>query len=64
MVPLAFAAFVRAPLPQGLGASCAVFDRFTYALVEVSGRARTLTITPKDAGRRPVCPAPLVITAR
>lgn len=60
----AFAAFLMAPLPQGgLGLSCAILDRFTYAMVEVNGAARTVTITPKDAAGRPVCRAPLVITA-
>ncbi len=51
------------PLPQGLGLLCAVLDRPTYAMVEVSSSARTVTITPKDAAGRPVCRAPLVITA-
>lgn len=56
-------AFLLAPLPQGLGLSCAVLDRPTYAMVEVSSSGRTVTITPKDAAGRPVCRAPLVITA-
>ncbi|MGH2405351.1 MAG: alkaline phosphatase D family protein [bacterium] len=59
----AFAAFLQAPLPQGLGLSCAVLDRFTYATVDVSSAARTVTITPKDAAGRPVCRAPLVLSA-
>jgi len=58
----ALTAFLLAPLPQGLGLSCAVLDRPTYAMVEVSS-TRTVTITPKDAAGRPVCRAPLVITA-
>ncbi len=64
LAPPAFAAFALTPLPQGLGMSCAVLDRFTYALVEVSSSARTVTITPKDAAGRPVCRTPLVITAQ
>jgi len=59
----AFAAFLLSPLPQGLGVACAVLDRPTYALVEVSSAARTLTITPKDAAARPVCRSPLVLPA-
>ncbi len=59
----AFGAFLLGPAPQGLGAACAVLDRPTYALVEVSAVARTLTITPKDVTVRPVCRAPLVLTA-
>lgn len=61
LAPAAFAAFLRAAPPDGLGATCAVIDRFTYALVQVNGR--TVTITPKDAAGRPVCRAPLVMTA-
>jgi hypothetical protein len=63
LAPPAFAAFALTPLPQGLGMSCAVLDRSTYALVEVSRGARTVTITPKDGTGRPVCRAPLVLTA-
>jgi len=59
----ALLAFFTAPVPQGVGMSCAVMDRYTYAKVEVSSRARTVTITPKDAAGRPICRAPLVITA-
>lgn len=59
----AFASFVLSPLPQGLGAVCAVLDRPTYALVEVSSRARTVTVTPKDGAGRPVCRTPVVLTA-
>ena len=62
MIP-AFAAFLQAPLPQGLGLSCAVLDRFTYAIVEVSSVAGTATITPQDAAGRPVCRNPLVLSA-
>ncbi len=59
----ALAAFLQAPLPQGLGLSCVVLDRFTYAMVEVNSAARTVTITAKDASGRPVCRAPLVLSA-
>jgi hypothetical protein len=59
----AFAAFLQAPMPQGVGMACAVLDQFTYAIIEVSGTNRTATITPKNAAGRPVCRAPLVITA-
>lgn len=59
----ALLAFLTAPVPQGTGMSCAVMDRYTYAKVEVNARARTLTITPKDAAGRPICRAPMVITA-
>lgn len=59
----ALLAFLTGPVPQGAGMSCAVVDRYTYAKVEVSRRARTITITPKDAAGRPICRAPLVITA-
>lgn len=62
VVPV-FAAFLQAPLPQGLGVSCAVLDRFTYATVDVSSAGRTVTITPKDAAGRPVCRNPLVLSA-
>lgn len=58
----AFATFARTPSPRGPGMSCAVLDRFTYALVEVNARAGTVTITPKDVAGRPVC-VPLVLTA-
>lgn len=40
-----FAAFLQAAPPQGLGMACAVLDRFTYAMVEVAGGGRTVTIT-------------------
>jgi phosphodiesterase/alkaline phosphatase D-like protein len=63
LVPPVFAGFLTTPVPQGLGMACAVLDRFTYATVEVSSRARTLTVTPKDAAARPVCRTPLVLTA-
>ncbi|MBI3997798.1 MAG: alkaline phosphatase D family protein [Armatimonadetes bacterium] len=59
----AFAAFLQTPLPQGLGLSCAVLDRFTYATVEVSSAARMVIITPRDAAGRPVCRTPLVLVA-
>lgn len=58
-----FAAFLQTPLPQGLGLSCAVLDRFTFATVEVSSTAGTVTITPQDAAGRPVCRNPLVLPA-
>lgn len=63
MVPQAFAAFLTAPLPGGLGMPCAVLDRYTYATVEVRSAARAVTIIPKDAAGRPVCRAPLILTA-
>jgi len=63
LVPPVFAAYLMAGPPQGLGVACAVLDRPTYAAVEVSGRARRLTITPKDANGRPVCRAPIVMVA-
>ncbi len=63
LVPPVFAAYLMAVPPQGLGMACAVVDRLTYAVIEVSGRARRLTITPKDASGRSVCRAPIVITA-
>jgi hypothetical protein len=59
----AFAAFLQAPMPQGVGMACAVLDQFTYAIIEVSGTNRTATITPKNAAGRPVCRTPLVITS-
>lgn len=59
----ALLAFLTTPVPHGVGMSCAVLDRYTYAKVEVSSRARTVTITPKDGAGRPICLAPLVITA-
>lgn len=59
-----FAAFLQAAPPQGLGMACAVLDRFTYAMVEVTGGGRTVTITPKDAAGQPVCRAPLVLSAQ
>ncbi len=59
----AFAAFLQAPPPQGVGMTCAVLDQFTYAMVEVSSTNRTATITPKNAAGRPVCRAPLIVTA-
>jgi phosphodiesterase/alkaline phosphatase D-like protein len=58
-----FAAFLVRPPPQGPGAACAVLDRPTYALVEVSSMSRTLTITPKDVTARPVCRSPVILTA-
>jgi len=63
LVPAAFAAFLLAAPPRGLGAECVVLDRFTYALVEVRSQTRTVTITPKDAAGRPVCRAPLMLRA-
>ncbi len=59
----ALLAFLTAPVPQGVGMSCAVVDRYTYVRVDISSRARTVTLTPKDAAGRPICRAPLVITA-
>jgi len=58
----AFAAFVQAPPPQGLGMACAVLDRLTYAMVEVNAATRRVTITPKDAAGRPVCRMPVVLS--
>jgi hypothetical protein len=58
-----FAAFLVQPPPQGPGAACAVLDRPTYALMEVSSMSRTLTITPKDVTARPVCRSPVILTA-
>ena len=58
----AFAAFLQAPLPQGLGMACAVLDQLTYAIVEVRSANRTVTITPRNAAGRPVCRAPVVLS--
>jgi len=58
-----FGAFLQAPPPQGLGMACAVLDQLTYAMVEVRGASRTVTITPKDAAGRPVCRAPVVLSS-
>ncbi len=58
------AAFLTTPIPQGgVGLSCAVLDRYAYAKVDVDSAARTIRITPKDASGRPLCRAPVVITA-
>lgn len=62
-VVAAYAAFVAGRPPQGLGARCVEFDRFSYALVQVSAAARTLTVTPKDVNGNPVCPEPVVVRA-
>lgn len=59
----ALVAFLTARAPRGVGMSCAVLDRYAYVKVDVDSGARRLTITPKDAAGRPVCPAPLVLTA-
>ncbi|HEV8339156.1 MAG TPA: alkaline phosphatase D family protein [bacterium] len=59
----AFGAFLTSPLPQGVGAACAVLDRPTYALLEVSSASGTLTITAKDTAARPVCRTPLTLRA-
>jgi alkaline phosphatase D len=58
----AFAAFLQAPPPRGLGMTCAVLDRLTYGMLVVDGVRQTVTITPKDGDGRPVCRAPLVLT--
>ncbi len=62
-VVAAYAAFVAGRLPQGLGARCVEFDRFSYAVVQVSAASRTLTVTPKDVNGNAVCPEPVVIRA-
>jgi alkaline phosphatase D len=63
LVPPVFAAYLTAAPPQGLGMSCAALDRLTYAVIEISARARRLTITPKDANGRSVCRTPLALVA-
>lgn len=59
----AFLAFVGGPLPQGLGARCVEFDRFSYATVQVNAVAKTLRVTPKDTSGAPICTAPIVLRA-
>lgn len=56
-------AFLTTPIPQGVGLSCAVLDRYAYAKVDVDSAARTIRITPKGASGRPLCRAPVVLTA-
>jgi alkaline phosphatase D len=58
----AFAAFLQVPPPRGPGMACAVLDRLTYGMLVVDGARQTVTITPKDAGGRPVCREPVVLT--
>jgi alkaline phosphatase D len=63
LVPPVFASYLTAAPPQGLGMACAVLDRMTYAVIEIGARTRRLTITPKDANGRSVCPAAIVLEA-
>jgi alkaline phosphatase D len=63
LVTPVFASYLTAAPPQGLGMACAVLDRSTYAVIEVGGGGRRLTITPKDGNARSVCRTPIVLTA-
>jgi len=59
----AYAGFLAARPPQGMGATCVSLDQFSYATVQASASAKTLTVTPKDSSGRPICPAPILIRA-
>ena len=56
------AAALLTTLLRTFGARCAIIDRFSYGLVEAG--ARTLVVTPRNAGGAGLCARPVRLTAR